>query len=89
MKETFFAKITDKELDAAREKFLGKRVIITDLFEDLPKHRKNMIGGKLTFLGYNENFPSWNLCATVGNSPFQDIKIENIKLNEDYGRSRI
>jgi len=48
------------------QRFLGKRVLVRG------------IAGKLEFLGYNKNVPEWKVQATIGRTPVQDVKKEDI-----------
>jgi len=41
------------------------------------------VGGTLDFLGYNKNFPSWGLQATVSRMPIQNVSLNNIKILDD------
>jgi len=41
------------------------------------------VGGSLDFLGYNNNFPSWGLQATVSRMPIQNVSLNNIKILDD------
>jgi hypothetical protein len=73
-------KIPESEIQAAREKFIGKKVIIKNATGKTTQHKNKDVGGLLSFLGYIEHFPSWGLCATVGGMPVQHIKLEDISL---------
>jgi hypothetical protein len=50
---------------------IGKRVLIGNA------------GGILEFLGYNERFPTWNLQATIGRMPIQNVSLNEIKVLDE------
>lgn len=75
-------KVSEEEIQEARNKFIGKWVIVKDAIGKTTIRENNNIAGEITFIGYNAMFPSWGLCATVGRTPLQNIKLENIKLHE-------
>jgi hypothetical protein len=60
------------------EQFIGKKVCVTRKSDGVE------ICGILTFVGYNEHFPSWDLHCTVDRMPgIQIDSIESIKLKID------
>ena len=74
--------IPEEEIQAVRDKFLGKKVCIKNATGKTTRFENHDICGILNFLGYNEYIPSWGLCATINRLPIQNVKIENIILFE-------
>lgn len=67
-------------LEDAKEKFLNQRVRIKDAIGKSSWKGEKDIVGNLQFLGYNEYFPEWEICATIDRMPLQHINLENIVL---------
>ena len=57
------------------QQLLGKRVLV--------KTKTGEVGGILQFLGYNPNFPSWGLQATVDRMPIQHVSLSSIKVLDE------
>ena len=66
------------KLKEARAKFLNKAVSIPD--HSKKSVRGHCITGKLNFLGTNDHFSSWEMCATVGRFPMQHVNLDDITL---------
>jgi len=60
-------------LEEAQKKYLNNRVSIKN-------NKGEEFVGNLFFLGYNQIFPSWKLCATINRLPIQDIDLNSIKI---------
>jgi hypothetical protein len=63
-----------QEIEELNTKFLNKRILVTD-------STGKTIGGKCTFIGFNNLFPSWGLQVTVDRMPISNVNPKNIKLN--------
>lgn len=66
-------KLSDKQIDELRNKFLGQKISLTDGDGD-------KWVGIANFIGHNPFFPSWGLQITIGRTPITNVKIDSIKL---------
>lgn len=74
--------LTQEELEDLRAKFLGKKISIkheNTTGYGVPS-RDGLASGICKFIGYNENFPSWELQVTLDRTPLTNVDHKTIKL---------
>jgi hypothetical protein len=72
--------MTEKEIQEANAKFLGKRVSVK--YKDV--YAGHEVVGTCTFLGINENFSDKGLQVTVARMPIWGIQISDISFATDH-----
>jgi len=68
-------KIPQETIDDLKSNFMGKKISVID------GEGERWIG-TCQFLGYNPNFPSWNLQVTLDRTPIPNVKLSSIKIYE-------
>jgi len=68
-------KIPNNIIQQLKSDLTGKRVRVTN--------KKIDVVGIVTFIGYNEFLPSYNLQVTIDRLPIDNVELTDIKILED------
>ena len=68
-------RIPDNIIQQLKSDLTGKRVRVTN--------KKIDVVGIVTFIGYNEFLPNWNLQVTLDRLPIDNVELTDIKVLED------
>lgn len=66
-------RLTDQEVKALQDKFLGKRITFKD-------KKGETWTGVAEFVGYNPFFPDFGFQITIGRMPIRHVDVSTIKL---------